>query len=411
MSTGLNKAAVTIKDKWDNSSVGRFCNKAKTSVTNFYNEHKTVINTVAGITVIGVCAAATILTGGAAACTLAGVVSQSALIGSVTFGTGGALAGGLDAATDYMAEHGTIDGSTDAVLEGASTGFAGGSFTGAATGTLRGASDFTRNPGKYCFVAGTLILTTVGLVNIQDIKAGDYVYAGNVETGETGYQSVLETYLNQTEELYTVTIDGEEIKATPGHPFYTSEEGWVSAKDLEAGDKVTTAEGEEATVEKVEKEELEEPVNVYNFNVMDYHTYYVGENSILVHNANGKSCSMATDTANKAKESVKEAIESGSISSKPNQIHHYATNKSKTYTPQLEEITNKYGLGLDDAWNKDLLPHQGRHPNAYHEYVLDSMKQFDDVAQGDKDIFLKLFDNLKDNVKSNHDMLYKDYWK
>ena len=31
------------------------------------------------------------------------------------------------------------------------------------------------------------------------------------------------------------------------------------------------------------------------------------------------------------------------------------------------------------------------HPNAYHEYVLDSVKQFDEVAQGDKDIFLKLF--------------------
>ena len=77
----------------------------------------------------------------------------------------------------------------------------------------------------------------------------------------------------------------------------------------------------------------------------------------------------------------------------------------------LEEIANRYELDLDDAWNKDLLPHQGRHPNAYHEYVLDSMKQFDNIAQGDKDIFLKLFDNLKNNVKSNPDMLYKDYWK
>ena len=93
------------------------------------------------------------------------------------------------------------------------------------------------------------------------------------------------------------------------------------------------------------------------------------------------------------------------------QVHHYATNKSKTYTPQLEEIANRYELDLDDAWNKDLLPHQGRHPNAYHEYVLDSMKQFDNIAQGDKDIFLKLFDNLKNNVKSKPDMLYKDYWK
>ena len=104
------------------------------------------------------------------------------------------------------------------------------------------------------------------------------------------------------------------------------------------------------------------------------------------------------------------AGESGSVT-KPNQVHHYATNKSKTYTPQLEEIANRYELDLDDAWNKDLLPHQGRHPNAYHEYVLDSMKQFDNIAQGDKDIFLKLFDNLKNNVKSKPDMLYKDYWK
>ena len=104
------------------------------------------------------------------------------------------------------------------------------------------------------------------------------------------------------------------------------------------------------------------------------------------------------------------ASQSGSVT-KPNQVHHYATNKSKTYTPQLEEIANRYELDLDDAWNKDLLPHQGRHPNAYHEYVLDSMKQFDNIAQGDKDIFLKLFDNLKNNVKSKPDMLYKDYWK
>ena len=101
-------------------------------------------------------------------------------------------------------------------------------------------------------------------------------------------------------------------------------------------------------------------------------------------------------------------LESGRAT-KPNQTHHYTTNKSKTYTPQLEEVANRYGLDLDDAWNKDLLPHQGRHPNAYHEYVLDSMKQFDNIAQRDKDIFLKLFDNLKKNVKSNPDMLYKDY--
>ena len=98
-------------------------------------------------------------------------------------------------------------------------------------------------------------------------------------------------------------------------------------------------------------------------------------------------------------------------STKPIQKHHYATNKNKTYIPQLEEITKKYNLDLDDEWNKEKLHHQGRHPNAYHEYVLDSMKQFDDIAQGDKEIFLQLFENLKKHIKLNPDMLSKDYWK
>ena len=97
-------------------------------------------------------------------------------------------------------------------------------------------------------------------------------------------------------------------------------------------------------------------------------------------------------------------------STKPNQIHHYATNKSKTYTHQMEEIAKKYGLDLNGKWNKDLLPHQGRHPNEYHEYVLNSMKQFDEVAQGNVDIFLQLYEKMKAYIKANPDMLYKAYW-
>lgn len=75
---------------------------------------------------------------------------------------------------------------------------------------------------------------------------------------------------------------------------------------------------------------------------------------------------------------------------KPEQVHHFATNKSKTYTPQIEKITKQYGLDLDEAWNKQLMPHQGRHPNAYHEYVLENLKQFDAIAIGDKGKVLEI---------------------
>jgi RHS repeat-associated protein len=105
-----------------------------------------------------------------------------------------------------------------------------------------------------------------------------------------------------------------------------------------------------------------------------------------------------------------EAEDAVSASSKPNQVHHFATNKSKKYTQQLDNIASKYELDLDDEWNKELMPHQGRHPYAYHDYVLDQMSKFDSIAKGDKDKFLKLYDQMKQKIISNPDMLTKDYW-
>jgi len=68
-------------------------------------------------------------------------------------------------------------------------------------------------------------------------------------------------------------------------------------------------------------------------------------------------------------------------------------------------------LDLHGEWNKELLPHQGRHPNAYHDYVLNSMKKFDSIAKGDQKKFLKLYDSLKSNIRKNPEMLYKKFWQ
>ena len=45
--------------------------------------------------------------------------------------------------------------------------------------------------------------------------------------------------------------------------------------------------GEFVTVEWVQHEILEKSVNVYNLEVQDFHTYFVGENGIFVHNGCG----------------------------------------------------------------------------------------------------------------------------
>lgn len=78
-------------------------------------------------------------------------------------------------------------------------------------------------------------------------------------------------------------MGGEEIVATPTHPFYCPVKGWTDAVHLRAGDILVLVNGEYVVVEKIQHELLENPVKVYNFQVEDYHTYYVGS-GILVHN-------------------------------------------------------------------------------------------------------------------------------
>ena len=45
--------------------------------------------------------------------------------------------------------------------------------------------------------------------------------------------------------------------------------------------------GEHVVVEWIDHEFTEEPVYVYNFEVEDFHTYFVGENGVFVHNGCG----------------------------------------------------------------------------------------------------------------------------
>ncbi|MBC7251340.1 MAG: AHH domain-containing protein, partial [Anaerolineae bacterium] len=96
----------------------------------------------------------------------------------------------------------------------------------------------------------------------------------------------------------------------------------------------------------------------------------------------------------------------------PRQLHHYATNKSKVYTPQYERILQRYGLSLDDAWNTELLPHQGRHPNEYHDFVLANMQRAANEAGDDVNRFLQLFERyVVRPIRNNPDLLRRSGWR
>lgn len=167
--------------------------------------------------------------------------------------------------------------------------------------------------------------TDHGFLPIEQIKPGMRVLAWNEKTGELTYSLVQQTFVRTANEIYRVKYsDGSVIETTWSHPFYITGKGWVKGKDLRPGMKSPTAKAiaehnqrmavsggyklpvqmvsfqndltgkREArvllsedlpgvmTIETVEV--LPGKEAVYNFSVEDAHSYFVGEDGVLVHN-------------------------------------------------------------------------------------------------------------------------------
>jgi len=135
-----------------------------------------------------------------------------------------------------------------------------------------------------CFTGDTFIKTDNGLVPIIDIKVGDMVYSYEPELGKASYKRVNKLFSNTSNQIIHIIIDEEVIKTTPEHPFYVDGIGWMKAENVKIGDRARLSSGEIAIVDDVKKFELAEPIPVYNFEVEDYHTYFVSELEVLVHN-------------------------------------------------------------------------------------------------------------------------------
>lgn len=140
--------------------------------------------------------------------------------------------------------------------------------------------------GCNCFVAGTKVQTDEGEKNIEDIEVGDKVLAKDEinPDGELAYKEVTALYRNQRDDIIKLHVGEQIIETTDNHPFWVEGKGWVFADELQVGDKLQKADGSNLTIEKVEFVKLVEPVTVYNFTVADYHTYYVTDLGIWVHN-------------------------------------------------------------------------------------------------------------------------------
>ncbi len=114
-------------------------------------------------------------------------------------------------------------------------------------------------------------------------------------------------------------MNGEEIVTTYDHPFYVKGKGFVNAEQLWIGAELVDNNGNTLLVEKIYREELDnEIVTVYNFQVDEYHTYFVGERGIWVHNS---KCGGSYKSLKKDK--------NGKMYDKE-EVHHMPAKKSST---------------------------------------------------------------------------------
>ena len=130
-----------------------------------------------------------------------------------------------------------------------------------------------------CFGAGTMVRTLEGAVRIEKIRAGDLVLTQAPKTGELKYQPVVTAYHNPPNATLRIELGNETIVATGIHRFWKAGRGWVMARELKPGDALRTLEGI-AVVKSVEQEQVQP---VFNLQVADGESFFVGLAGVLAH--------------------------------------------------------------------------------------------------------------------------------
>ena len=241
--------------------------------------HKVLIG-VGVIATLAVVAAVCVATGGAGACVAVSAcvgAIKGAAIGAVTGAAIGAVQGGVQGYIEGGWD-GVLQGMAKGAIEGAADGFMTGAIMGGISGALK----------AQCFAAGTKVLTETGHKAIEEIEVGDKVLAYDETTGKQDYKKVVKLFRGETNEWYHLSVSGEEIICTGGHPFYVAGKGFVKAKDLKRGDRLVLSDDSLVEIDSIRIEALKTPQTKYNFEVEDYHTYYVSESNVLCHNLCGR---------------------------------------------------------------------------------------------------------------------------
>ncbi|HRY30514.1 MAG TPA: Hint domain-containing protein, partial [Elusimicrobiota bacterium] len=138
-------------------------------------------------------------------------------------------------------------------------------------------------PQGYCFAAGTPVLTRSGLKPIETIQVGEEVLSYNESKTVAEWQKVVATPRSERDGLVELRLNGEILRCSNNHRFYTVNRGWVQADRLVPGDNLMDKEGRAVVVTEAAVP-LDGKAPVFNLTVANNRNYFAGRGSLLVHN-------------------------------------------------------------------------------------------------------------------------------
>jgi RHS repeat-associated protein len=172
---------------------------------------------------------------------------------------------------------------------------------GEVVGTIH-AIALQRGKGR-CFVTGTPVQMADGSTKpIEEVKKGDQVLSSDppdddltvsdkakhsrsvISKAQASAKAVVRTFVNHSPTL-NLTVEGREsVTTTAAHPFYVEGRGFVKAGALALGNAIVTRAGPAVKINGIRYTGKTE--TVHNFEVEDYHTYFVGKinGGMWVHN-------------------------------------------------------------------------------------------------------------------------------
>jgi hypothetical protein len=147
----------------------------------------------------------------------------------------------------------------------------------------------------------------VHLTPIEQIAVHQLVWAQDESTGEVAKKRVMELFKTHPDHLHHVSIDtdgdgqtDETLSGTAEHPFWDQDASeWVRMGDLKPGTRLHLLNREGHTASQTPAYVLDnqrqnappgETFTTYNFEVEDFHTYFVGDGGVWVHNFSKYLC-------------------------------------------------------------------------------------------------------------------------